>query len=176
MSTARLAAAAAACITVAALGCAHKRPPEVSPEFTSARVHRHEVRVADDIMKACDIEDQDRTPKFDFDSSDLMEADRQILAQVARCLTTGPLKGRGIELVGRADPRGETEYNMILGQSRAGSVNKYLAALGVDATKMVTTSRGELDATGTDEESWQLDRRVDLSLSDEASAMALDKP
>jgi hypothetical protein len=29
---------------------------------------------------------------------------------------------------------------------------------------MTITSRGELDATGVDEDSWQLDRRVDLRL------------
>ena len=59
-----------------------------------------------------------------------------MLEQVARCLTTGPLKGRHVELIGRADPRGEVEYNMILGESRASTVNKYLAALGVSPEQM----------------------------------------
>jgi outer membrane protein OmpA-like peptidoglycan-associated protein len=36
--------------------------------------------------------------------------------------------------------------------------------LGVDASKVTTTSRGKLDATGSDEASWQQDRRVDIDL------------
>src|SRR5690242_10013284 len=114
MTIARVTAAASILL---AIGCAHKKAPtSSSPEFTSGRVKRaHEVQVSDDIRKACNIEDDDKTPMFDFDSADILEADRQVLAQVARCLTSGPLKGRSIELVGRADPRGETEYNMVLG-------------------------------------------------------------
>jgi peptidoglycan-associated lipoprotein len=166
MSTARLLAAVSVLL---ALGCAHKRPPETQTESLSARVKRTgEVNVSNEIKRACNITEPKNTPKFDFDSADLLEADREVLAQVARCLTTGPLKGRGIELVGRADARGESEYNMILGESRAGSVNKYLAALGVDLSRMAVTSRGELDAEGVDEETWQLDRRVDLRLTNGA--------
>jgi peptidoglycan-associated lipoprotein len=159
---------AAACVVVA-VGCAHKRP-ETQTEYTSAHVKRspHEVQVSDEIRRICKIEEPKNMPKFDFDSADISAGDREVLSQVARCLTTGPLKGRSIELVGRADPRGESEYNMVLGESRAGSVNKYLAALGVDLAKMAVSSRGELDATGVDEDSWQLDRRVDVRLTNAA--------
>ena len=85
-----------------------------------------------------------------------------MLDQVARCVTTGPLKGRTLRLTGRADPRGEQEYNMTLGSSRADAVARYLRALGVTSNQLTETSRGKLDATGTDEASWQLDRRVDI--------------
>jgi len=50
----------------------------------------------------------------------------------------------------------------VLGSSRASSVASYLAALGVSRSQMAETSRGKLDATGTDDTSWQLDRRVDI--------------
>jgi peptidoglycan-associated lipoprotein len=66
--------------------------------------------------------------------------------------------------MGRADPRGETEYNFVLGESRASSVRTYLMGLGLDGSRISTTSRGKLDATGTDEAGWQLDRRVDVDL------------
>src|SRR5262245_57081186 len=122
------------------------------------------VNLSKDIRDACKIDDSDRTPKFDFDSNQLSSADRDILQQVATCLTTGPLKGRVIQLVGRADPRGQTEYNLTLGGSRATAVVNYLGGLGVDKGKMSQTSRGELDATGKDEEGWRRDRRVDISL------------
>jgi peptidoglycan-associated lipoprotein len=122
------------------------------------------VNLSDEIRKACGIDDSNRAPKFDFDSSNLSSNDRDILAQVAKCLTTGPLKGRSVELTGRADPRGETEYNMNLGAERAKSADDYMAGLGVATTQMSLTSRGALDATGTNEETWRHDRRVDINL------------
>jgi peptidoglycan-associated lipoprotein len=122
------------------------------------------INLSDEIRKACGIDDSNRAPKFDFDSSNLSSNDRDILAQVAKCLTTGPLKGRSVELTGRADPRGETEYNMNLGAERAKSADDYMAGLGVAANQMSLTSRGALDATGTNEETWRHDRRVDVNL------------
>jgi len=122
------------------------------------------INVSDEIRKACGIDDSDRAPKFDFDSSQLSSNDRDVLAQVAKCLSTGPLKGRAVELVGRADNRGESEYNMNLGASRAKSADDYMAGLGVATTQMSLTSRGALDAVGTDEATYRHDRRVDINL------------
>ncbi len=123
-----------------------------------------QLNLSAEIRAKCGIDDSNRAPKFDFDSSQLAGNDRDILQQVARCFTTGPLKGRSLRLVGRADPRGETEYNMNLGEARATSARRYLAALGVEDSRMSETSRGALDATGHDEETWRRDRRVDVSL------------
>ncbi|HEX7452312.1 MAG TPA: OmpA family protein, partial [Polyangiaceae bacterium] len=78
--------------------------------------------------------------------------------------STGPLKGRELRLVGHADPRGEEEYNMVLGGRRADNVKSAIAAEGLAATKIATTSRGKLDAIGTEEASWAKDRRVDVVL------------
>jgi peptidoglycan-associated lipoprotein len=146
-------------------GC-HKpaKPPEV--ETTSARAKRPTVHVSDDLLAACQIhlDNVTHAPKFDFDDAELLPEDRDVLEQVAKCVTTGPLKGRHLSLVGRADPRGEVEYNMVLGDYRAESVHDYLAKLGVAPAAMAKTSRGELDAEGTDEDGWRRDRRVDVSL------------
>lgn len=152
----------AACLFVSLTGCAHTPAPlAVSNAVVDTS---RTVDVDGDIRKLCKIEDSERTPRFDFDSSDLAHSDRQVLIQVARCLTTGPLRGRGIELIGRADPRGESEYNMTLGGSRSGRVSTYLTKLGVTPAQMTPTSRGEIDAIGTEEEGWRKDRRVDLRL------------
>jgi peptidoglycan-associated lipoprotein len=77
-------------------------------------------------------------------------------------MTDGALKGKNVELVGRADPRGEQEYNMGLGSSRATAAHSYLKGLGIADSRMSETSRGALDATGHDEEGWAKDRRVDI--------------
>jgi peptidoglycan-associated lipoprotein len=123
--------------------------------------------VSDEIVRLCDLHLNDLTtaPRYDFDRSDLQPSDRATLMKVAECLTVGALKGRSIRLIGRADPRGESNYNMVLGAERAGGVADYLAHLGVARTRLAVTSRGELDATGADEISWKSDRRVDIVLN-----------
>ncbi len=164
-STSHFFAAFVATVSLAlAAGCA-KKPIVNEPETTSART-RSGVRVSDDIRKACNIQiaNVERAPKFDYDDADLQPEDRDVLEQIAKCVTTGPLKGRHLNLVGRCDPRGEVEYNMILGDYRAETVHDYLAKLGVDPGTMAKTSRGELDAEGKDEDGWRRDRRVDISL------------
>ena len=53
---------------------------------------------------------------------------------------------------------------MNLGASRAKSADDYMAGLGVAPNQMSLTSKGALDATGHDEETWRHDRRVDVNL------------
>jgi peptidoglycan-associated lipoprotein len=124
------------------------------------------VGVSDDLAKRCSLKfaSAEQAPKFGFDEADLLPADRDILQQVADCLTKGPLRGRSVELVGRADPRGTEEYNMGLGTRRAETVRSYLQRLGVPGNRLSPTTRGDLDANGADESGWQRDRRVDLQL------------
>ena len=151
------------------------QPPSTPPSTTSAptppsgdRARAGSVSVSNEIARLCNITvaapADAPNAKFDFDSADVDEAEKGLLQQVAKCFTTGPLKGRAMKLTGRADPRGEQEYNMTLGAKRSGNVKGYLAGLGVTNDKMQTTSRGELDATGSDENGWRKDRRVDIDL------------
>jgi peptidoglycan-associated lipoprotein len=69
-----------------------------------------------------------------------------------------------MRLVGHADPRGDEEYNMSLGNRRADNVKSAIVGAGLSASQVATTSRGEMDATGTDDASWEKDRRVDVLL------------
>jgi peptidoglycan-associated lipoprotein len=71
-----------------------------------------------------------------------------------------------MRLVGHADPRGEDSYNLALGERRANGVKKYLTNAGLNGDQGELTSRGEMDATGADEEGWKKDRRVDIVLAD----------
>src|ERR1700689_1228081 len=56
---------------------------------------------ADDLIKQCQIHfaNEQAAPKFDFDHFELTSQDRDVLQQVAQCVTTGPLKGRKLGLV-----------------------------------------------------------------------------
>jgi peptidoglycan-associated lipoprotein len=121
-----------------------------------------------DIVQLCGIKvtaNATAAPSFDYNKEELHPEDRQVLDQLATCLMTGALKGKAVSLVGRADPRGTEEYNLGLGSRRAASVSSYLERLGVGKPQLGVTTRGALDATGTDEAGWQKDRRVDITLA-----------
>ena len=120
------------------------------------------INISDEIKKACGISDAEAF--FAYDSANIREQDKAVLAKLATCFTTGPLKGREMRLVGHADNRGEEDYNMLLGQKRADNVKGAIVSAGMTAAKTLTTSRGELDATGSDESTWSKDRRVDIVL------------
>jgi len=141
-------------------------PPPVAsappPEKPGDVPTRSNIAISEDIKKACGITDADAY--FAYDSANVRPQDQAILQKLAACFMTGPLKGRTMRLVGHADPRGDEEYNMVLAGRRADNVKSAINNAGLDNAKMATTSRGELDATGTDEAGWERDRRVDIML------------
>ena len=163
-----------------ALGCGSDPPPPAKiPEATPAPAtpppapiannpkpdddaSKGNINISDEIKKACGITDAEAF--FAYDSANIRPQDKAVLQKLATCFTTGPLKGREMRLVGHADNRGEEDYNMLLGQRRADNVKGAVVSAGMTPAKALTTSRGELDATGSDESSWSKDRRVDIVL------------
>lgn len=166
------------------LGCgSDKKPPtsptggtdDVSANPTKAKTDgnnekpdddpkKSQINISDEIKKACGIADSDA--HFAFDSANVRDDDQRILGQLATCFTSGPLKGREMRLIGHTDPRGEPEYNMLLGGRRADSVKEFIVKKGMADAKVATSSRGEMDASGTDDASYQSDRRVDVMLGE----------
>jgi peptidoglycan-associated lipoprotein len=147
--------------TVASAAPAAKTPnrlPPAPPDSPQASA----LRISDEIVRACGISEPDAY--FAFDEAKLRPEDSKILDQVVTCFTTGPLKGKSMKLVGHADPRGGSDYNITLGQSRADAVQGYMLKHGMDKGKTESTSRGAMDAQGTDEPTWARDRRVDMML------------
>lgn len=126
----------------------------------------HTLALSRDIVQLCGIKatTSGAVSKFAFDWAELSDDDHNVLQQLATCMRTGPLQGKSVDSIGRADSRGTEEYNLALGSKRAGSVDTYLQSLGVNKTFLQQTSRGALDATGTDEAGWANDRRVDIML------------
>jgi peptidoglycan-associated lipoprotein len=163
-------------LSAAVVGCADKPPPKTAaatpassstaaamprlPEKAPDSPTASAVRISDEILEACGISKPDAF--FAFDSANVRPDDGKVLEQVATCFTSGKLKGRTLKLVGHADPRGGSDYNVTLGQSRADAVAGYIVSKGMDKAKTESTSRGAMDATGTDEPSWSRDRRVDV--------------
>jgi peptidoglycan-associated lipoprotein len=97
---------------------------------------------------------------FGFDQSTLTSEATSTLGTNAECLKRAG--NRNVDLVGRADPRGTTEYNMALSDRRAQAVRDYLQRLGIQSGRLNKIPRGALDATGTEEAGWAKDRRVDF--------------
>lgn len=137
-------------------------PPAKVTEKPGDVATKSNIVIDDAIKKACGISDAEA--HFAYDSANIRPQDRAVLQKLAQCFSTGPLKGRQMRLVGHADPRGDEEYNMTLGGKRADNVKSAIAEAGMDSGKIATTSRGAMDATGTDEASWAKDRRVDVLL------------
>ncbi|MCA9629984.1 MAG: OmpA family protein [Myxococcales bacterium] len=135
--------------------------PKASAEDDGAPT---QLSIDDKILKACGIASSEA--HFDFNSANVKQGDYPVLTKLAECFSSGALKGRKMLLVGHADPRGDEEYNLTLGGRRAGGVKRVLVARKLSGSQMETSSRGELDASGTDEASYALDRRVDVRLGD----------
>ena len=157
---------------VMALGCSKTTPPPIAPsqgqEASQERVTPETpdssgtIAIAEEIRKACGIGEVDA--HFAYNSARIDKRASGVLDQVAKCFDSGPLAGRHMNLVGRADPRGDSEYNLVLGGLRASAVSTVLSSRGLAQHQMSSSSRGEMDATGTDATSWAEDRRVDVLL------------
>src|SRR5690606_28060274 len=71
------------------------------------------INISDEIKEACGLSDTEA--HFGYNSANVSDKDRDVMKKLAECFTVGKLKGRTMRLVGHADPRGEPEYNMVLG-------------------------------------------------------------
>jgi len=99
---------------------------------------------------------------FDYDSSDLTPATRDVLQALFQQAQKQP--DRDIRVEGNCDERGTREYNLALGQRRADAARQYLVNLGLDGSRITTISYGKERprALGDDEAGWKENRRDDL--------------
>lgn len=99
---------------------------------------------------------------FLFDQAGIQSSMSDTLIQNADYINSIP--GRMVVLEGNSDERGTAEYNMALGERRSITTQQYLINLGVDPNRLRTLSYGEEKPLflGQDEDSYSLNRRVDL--------------
>lgn len=101
---------------------------------------------------------------FDYDKSDLHDADRAILQRQAAWLQKYPAVR--VQVQGNCDERGTREYNLALGARRASSVKDYLVSLGVSPDRIETISYGKerpLCSQST-ESCWARNRRAKTAI------------
>lgn len=101
------------------------------------------------------------TVYFAYDSFNLSGSSKTALAKHAAWLKSHP---QNVQIEGHCDERGTTEYNLALGERRAGAVKDYLVSLGVSAGQLSTISYGEERpaVTGSDEAAWSKNRRSEF--------------
>lgn len=104
---------------------------------------------------------------FDYDKHNLrpdaertLQRDAQTLADIIRQYPDFKLT-----IEGHCDERGSAEYNLGLGDARAGQAKEYLATLGVPASQLHTISYGKERPVCVehDESCWQKNRRAHLT-------------
>jgi peptidoglycan-associated lipoprotein len=100
-----------------------------------------------------------RDAYFDYDKADIRPDAREALSKTADFLKAHPQFKVTIE--GHCDERGSTEYNLALGDRRAGAVKQYLVSLGISADRISTVSFGKEKpfCTQSNEACWQQNRR-----------------
>jgi peptidoglycan-associated lipoprotein len=100
-----------------------------------------------------------RDAYFDFNKADIRPDARSALTKTAEFLRNNP--GIRVTVEGHCDERGSTEYNLALGDRRAGATKQYLVSLGISADRISTVSFGKEKpfCTQSNEACWQQNRR-----------------
>lgn len=146
----------------AVTGCKKDKKTEPEPEVTAGAELPPPPPPAPPVVEPepvapapCELQ----TVYFEFDSSLLDAAAKASIEEAVRCYRERN-ESVTIQLTGACDPRGTEEYNVALGERRATSVRSYMVSLGMQGGEISVRSVGEEFATGTDEASWAMDRKV----------------
>lgn len=102
---------------------------------------------------------------FDYDKYTVREMDMDYLTKNAKWLGINP--DIRVRIEGHADERGETDYNLALGDKRARSIRKYLEDMGIGASRLDVVSYGEEKpaVNGQGEEAWAKNRRAEFVIT-----------
>jgi peptidoglycan-associated lipoprotein len=187
MSNSRLVLAAIATVLVAA-ACTPEPPPETpAPTGPTAeeleRMRQDSIRLVEEAAAAErarqeEMARQERaraaeaarqalreTVYFDYDESVIRSDTEQRLRAKLDILRNNP--GVQLRMEGHADERGTSEYNIALGNERAGSVIQFFTGFGLDGNRFSSVSYGEERpvAQGSSEAAWAQNRRVEFVIT-----------
>lgn len=125
-----------------------------------------ELSPGDALTRMAENEGRLNTIYFDFDKYNIRAEEKANLDLNAKWLKLN--SGVKLRIEGHADERGETEYNLALGDKRARTVSKYLGDMGVSSSRLSTVSYGEEKpaVNGHDESAWSKNRRAEFIITD----------
>ena len=104
--------------------------------------------------------------RFEFDSAELNQHNRELLSRVAGILLVS--KAYGLSVFGYTDDIGTAEYNQQLSLRRAKAVEDYLVQSGIDPAIINVKGYGKTSplVAGTSADSRAKNRRVEIALTD----------
>ena len=104
--------------------------------------------------------------RFDFDSAELNQRNRELLSRIAGILLVS--KGYGLSVFGYTDDVGTPEYNQQLSLRRAKAVEDYLVQAGIDPAFINVKGYGKTSplVDGTTADNRAKNRRVEIALTD----------
>lgn len=100
-----------------------------------------------------------QTVYFPFDSFEIVGENRAVLKNNIQILKDNPTVN--VQIEGHCDERGGIQYNLALGEKRAGAIRQQMVAGGINGSRITTISMGKekpLDP-GTGEAAWAKNRR-----------------
>jgi outer membrane protein OmpA-like peptidoglycan-associated protein len=114
--------------------------------------------------------------RFDFDSAELSQHNRELLSRIAGILLVS--KAYGLSVFGYTDDVGTPEYNQQLSLRRAKAVQDYLARSGIDPAIINVKGYGKTSplVTGTSADTRSKNRRVEIALTDSSIKFGGEAP
>jgi peptidoglycan-associated lipoprotein len=102
---------------------------------------------------------------FEYDQATVRQTDQATLDRKAAILAANP--NVKLQISGHADERGSDEYNLALGNRRAGAAKRYLENKGIDGSRIDVVSYGEERALnpGHDEAAYAQNRRDEFQVT-----------
>jgi len=144
--------------TAIAAGCGGKKPPEEpapepapaptpvptpSPDNSADRDRLERERMAREAAERARAVAADLAAmiNFEYDQAAVRSADEATLDRKAAILQANP--SVRVTISGHADERGSDEYNLALGNRRAGAAKRYIQNKGIDGSRLDVVSYGE---------------------------------
>jgi peptidoglycan-associated lipoprotein len=136
-------------------------PPPAICQYDS-RIEATDPRCVPPLVAVADTNAITAPIYFDFDRSTIRPDAAATLDRKVPWLQANP--GMRIRIEGNADERGSDEYNLALGQRRAGAAKRYLVERGIAGDRFDLASHGEERpvCSGHNEDCWQQNRRDDF--------------
>ncbi len=110
---------------------------------------------------------------FDYDAAEIRDDARAVLEAKLPLLTANP--GLRLRVGGHTDSRGSDEYNLALGQRRASAVKRWMAARGIDESRVEIVIFGEERGTCAeeDESCFSRNRRAEFEVTAGGESLTL---
>jgi peptidoglycan-associated lipoprotein len=145
-------------------GLAAPSKPPAPPEPVKEPVVAAPAPIVEDRLSAASLDEINKNSPlkpvfFEYDQSDIsgeaqkaLDANADVLKRNSSWIVT---------IEGHCDERGTAEYNLALGERRAGAVKDYLVSLGIAADRITAVSKGKEQPVCTEENEscWAQNRR-----------------